>query len=192
MPSDSRTFLNPPGEPRDSKPVELARQSQGFDLFALVHEYQAEVWRYLRYLGCDPARADELAQDTFLSVHARPFELRSPAMTRSYLRKVARNLLLKQRRHTQQGPCFVDLEEAERVWQEQGEQGPGTDYRSVLRHCLTELGERPRAAIELVYGEGLTRREAADRLGMQDQGLKTLLHRVKTKLRACIERRLSK
>ena len=181
-----------PGEKRgDFGRVELARQSQHFDLFALVHAHQAEVWRYLRYLGCDPALADDLTQDTFLSVHARPFEIRSAAMTRGYLRRVARNLLAKQRRRTRRAPRCVDLIEAERVWAEQGESTQGEDYRHALGRCLAGLGDRPRRALDLTYTQGLPRREVAARLRMQDQGVKTLLHRVKAKLRACIERRMA-
>ena len=38
------------------------------DLERLVREHQAELWRYLRYLGSDAARAEDLVQETFLRV----------------------------------------------------------------------------------------------------------------------------
>jgi RNA polymerase sigma-70 factor (ECF subfamily) len=170
--------------------VHLAAETQGFDLLALVGAHQEEVWRYLRYLGCDPAGADELTQDTFLAVHARPFEIRSPAMTRSYLRKVARNLFLKEKRRILQRPRFVNLDEADRCWEQTGAEEAGGDYREALRSCMAELGERPRQVLQLAYGEGLPRREVAKRLAMRDQGVKTLLRRVKDRLKECIDRRL--
>ena len=112
-------------------------------------------------------------------------------MTRAYLRRVARNLMLKQRRRAHQGPCFVDLEEADRAWCEEGGSDHGEEYRSALQKCLNGLGERPRQVLDLTYGEGLQRREVAKRLQMRDQGVKTLLHRVKARLRECIERRMA-
>ncbi len=170
--------------------MHLAQKTPEFDLLALLREHQAEIWRYLRYLGCDPAAADELTQDTFLSVHARPFELRSPGMTRSYLRKVARNLFLKQRRQALQRPRFVDLDEADLCWEQTAADRAGDEHREALRKCMAELGDRPREALQLAFGEGLSRREVAKRLNMRDQGVKTLLRRVKDRLKECIDRRL--
>ena len=37
------------------------------DLAELVREHQADVWRYLRYLGADGHDADDLTQETFLA-----------------------------------------------------------------------------------------------------------------------------
>ena len=38
----------------------------------LVKEHQADLWRHLRMLGCDPAQADDLTQETFLTVMEKP------------------------------------------------------------------------------------------------------------------------
>ena len=45
----------------------------GFDPAQLIEKYQVGVWRYLRALGCEPALADDLTQETFLSVLQHPF-----------------------------------------------------------------------------------------------------------------------
>ena len=45
---------------------------------ALVRRHQVGVWRYLRFLGCPPELADDLAQDTFLALMRHPPEDRGP------------------------------------------------------------------------------------------------------------------
>ena len=55
----------------------------------LVRDHQAMVWRYLRFLGCDPALADELTQDTFVAVYRHRGSPNSLGAPRPYLRKVA-------------------------------------------------------------------------------------------------------
>lgn len=70
------------------------RREQPYDretVFArMVHEHQAGLWRYLRYLGCEPALAEDLVQEVFLAVWQRPFEDRGPAdAVRAALAKLA-------------------------------------------------------------------------------------------------------
>ena len=42
------------------------------DAKALIESHQAELWRYLRYLGCDAAEAEDLTQETFLAALSGP------------------------------------------------------------------------------------------------------------------------
>jgi len=86
------------------------------DVAGLVRGHQAGVWRYLRFLGCDPDKADDLVQESFLAVLRDGFEERSPGQTAAYLRTVARNRLLMARRKERARPTAVDLEAAEAVW----------------------------------------------------------------------------
>ena len=78
------------------------------ELSDLVQAHQAGIWRYLRFLGCEAAQADDLTQETFLALHARPPADRSAEATSAYIRTVARNLFLmslrrsrRQARHRQ-------------------------------------------------------------------------------------------
>ena len=61
----------------------------------LVVAHQAMVWRYLRFLGCPPADADDLVQDTFLAVFGKAIEAFPDDEGRRYLRKVAKHAWLK-------------------------------------------------------------------------------------------------
>ncbi len=99
---------------------------------ALVRTHRAGVWRYLRFLGCDPSEADDLVQETFLAVFREGFEVRSPAQTAAYLRKVARNRLLMDRRKQRSRPQTVDLDAAEAIWAEVAGEDGLNDYLVAL------------------------------------------------------------
>lgn len=170
----------------------VAASEQRRELAELVELYQAGVWRYLRFLGCAEAEADDLTQETFLAAVRAPLEVRSPGETAAWLRRVARNMLLAARRKSGREPAFVELEAAEAVWaQAAGEDGLA-DYLAALEDCLTvAIDERRRTALVLFYREGLSRDQVAERLALTADGVKTLLRRARSALRACIERKLN-
>ena len=160
------------------------------EVAALVRSHQAGVWRYLRYLGCPAAEADDLTQDTFLAVFRDGFEDRSAEQTAAYLRTVARNRLLAVRRSQKKAP-EVDLAAAEAVWAETvGDRGMD-DYLVALEDCL-EVGVTPRVrrALEFFYRDRLSRDQIAEQLEMAVEGVKTLLRRARSALRKCVERKL--
>src|SRR5262245_43445502 len=84
----SRTLFRTPWPPSTMPAV--ANDSK-VDLAALMEAHQAGVWRFLRVLGADVALADDLTQETFLSVYRAGFEDRGEKSTRAYLRTVAKH-----------------------------------------------------------------------------------------------------
>ncbi len=163
------------------------------DMAAMVQAHQAGVWRYLRFLGCDAAEADDLTQDTFLAVLRKPFELRSPPETAAYLRTVARNRLLMARRRKGNSPRAVDLDAAEVVWAQSAGDNGLDDYLVALGHCLeVAVSPRTRRALELQYRDRASHAEIAAELDLAVEGVKTLLRRARDVLRDCVERRLGR
>ncbi|MBN2474292.1 MAG: RNA polymerase sigma factor [Pirellulales bacterium] len=163
------------------------------EMAALVRAHQAGVWRYLRFLGCDPTEADDLVQETFLAVLRKGFEVRSPAETAAYLRTVARNRLLMARRQQSNHPPVVDLEAAEAVWARVAGEDGLSDYLAALGDCLQKaVGPRARQALELQYRDRASRAEIAAELRLAVEGVKTLLRRARSALRDCVERRLGR
>jgi len=158
---------------------------------ALVRGHQASVRGYLVVLGCPARLLDDLVQDVFLSVLRSTFEQRGPAETASYLRKVARHLFLKTVERERLQPVALDVELSDAAWDAfEGEDG-GAGYLEALRHCLQRLRDRARGVIELRYRERLDRAAIGARLGLGEEGVKSLLARVKRSLRECVERRLA-
>jgi RNA polymerase sigma-70 factor (ECF subfamily) len=162
------------------------------DLSRLVQEYQAGVWRYVRFLGAERAEADDITQETFLAIARAVFAERDERQTAGYLRVVARNQLLALRRKQRREISTVELEAAESVWTAAaGPDGSLAGYLDALRECVGGLEGRSRQAIDLHYRDGASREAIAAALDMTPDGVKTLLRRTRQVLRECIERKLS-
>ena len=162
----------------------------GFDPVRLINQYQAGVWRYLRAIGCSPSQADDLTQETFLAVLQRPFQDVNPAATAGYLRKVALNALISQKRRSGKVTAVENVEELDRTWTSWAGDESGEAVLEALRDCLQHLGERARMALEMRFRDRSSRLEIAEALEISEHGAKNLMQRAKQQLRACIETKL--
>ncbi|MEK6235055.1 MAG: sigma-70 family RNA polymerase sigma factor [Planctomycetales bacterium] len=159
------------------------------DPAALVQAHQPGVWRYLRFLGCDPSEADDLAQETFLAVLKQPFEDRGREATAAYLRTAARRLFLKSIRDANRSPVIQNLDLADSVWAQFDRDDGGNAFVDALRDCVDELDGRARDVIDRRYRENQSRTDIAQSLDMTQDGVKTLLRRTRDALRRCVERK---
>ena len=164
--------------------------SGALNLADLVHQHQAGVWRYVRFLGADRSEADDLTQETFLAFARSEFVERCDRQTAGYLRVVARNQLLALRRKQNREIGTVELEAADTVWAAAaGPDGSLTEYLDALRECVEQLDGRGRRAVDLRYLESAGRETIAAELEMKPDGVKTLLRRTRQLLRECVERK---
>jgi RNA polymerase sigma-70 factor (ECF subfamily) len=154
----------------------------------IVRAHQRDLWRFLVGLGCEPAEAEDLAQEAFVQA-LRSFEYRSEHETAAWLRKAAKNLFISTVRKRKRAPVVRNLDDVDVEWAAWSEQ---LDARvEQLKACLETLGQRARLALDLRYRDNLGREEMAARLDMKDAGVKTLLERARAALRECVEKRLS-
>ncbi|MBL8793694.1 MAG: RNA polymerase sigma factor [Planctomycetia bacterium] len=167
------------------------------ELATLVRTHQAEVYRYVRYLGAlDCARAEDLVQDTFLAAFRIPNAPPADDLRRqsAWLRGIARNLFLAHCRRERNSPVTMDsdsVERAETVWaREFLRDGDGFDYVEALRGCLATLADKQRQFLDLRYAQHKSRLEMAQALKMTQDGIKTALQRIRSALLECIQRRL--
>jgi RNA polymerase sigma-70 factor (ECF subfamily) len=166
------------------------------ELRALVLTHQAPLLRYLRYLGADSQTAEDLVQDTFLAAFksSNPPASREPTAEAGWLRGIGRNLFLMHCRRQRANPVRtspVALQAAEHLWV--GEflrGGDGFDYVTALRACLAVLSERKRDAIERRYAKRQSRAAMAAALSVSEDGVKSLLRRIRTMLGDCVRERL--
>lgn len=175
-------------------------------LVSLMRGHQARVWAYLRLLGCDPALADDLTQETFLTVMRKGFEERDERATTAYLRGVARFLYLRDRRaqarskEVRAGDLLINVAAADdaaadavdRVWEKYAQGEDDADAVAFLRECMELLEGRAREVVEACYRDQLSGEEIAGRLGTTLDGVKSLLKRTKRNLRECVERKLGR
>ena len=173
-------------------PVERGRGWSDDRIRALVQEHERLVRAYLRSLGCPEDRVDDLAQETFLRLFARPAEgLERPAL-RAYLRTTARNLFLGSLRREAPGrPLATELAPVDRAWHEYERGDGGSTYLEALRGCLETLPVRTRDVLRMRYGSGTSRDAIAAQTRLTVGGVKSLILRGKERLRDCIERKLT-
>jgi RNA polymerase sigma-70 factor (ECF subfamily) len=179
---------------RDLAPVPPNRTHLADDLAEAVETHRLGIWRYLRFLGCDDAAADDLTQEAFLAI-ARGGNGEAVRDAPAYLRGVARKLFFKWVRRSRREPSLEDLDdaylaEADEVWRQFAGDDGGDTWIESLRECVEGLSGRGRQAIDLHYREGHSREQIAQRLEMTADGVKTLLRRTREVLRQCVERKV--
>jgi RNA polymerase sigma-70 factor, ECF subfamily len=167
-------------------------------LETLITEHQAMIYRYLRYLGTDTATSEDLTQDTFLAA----FQSRkTPSFddipgTSKWLRAIARNMFHRFCRDHARNKVMADrqyLDRAEAVWDQTFlRDSDGFDYTEALRKCLNALSPKQREVLNLHYEERKSRKEIAGLIAMTEDGVKSLLQRIRAALGLCVERRLAK
>jgi RNA polymerase sigma-70 factor, ECF subfamily len=164
-------------------------RSQPPDLAGVIRRHQLGLWRYLRSLGVPADVAEDVMQDTFVVAMRRLREERGDAATAVFLRQTAKHVWLRRRRDLgRREEILVEL--ADRWWRDAAAGDDGERWLTALRACVATLDGRAREVVDRFYGDGLGRDAVAAAMGMKENGVKTLLQRVRAVLRECIERRL--
>jgi RNA polymerase sigma-70 factor (ECF subfamily) len=153
----------------------------------LVTRWEQALFALLYHLVGGVEDAEDLAQETFVRVHAQAPRYRSEGRFRSWLFRIAGNLArssLRRRRvlrwfsfdpaqHDRQDPAATpeaDLEAAER--------------RQAVRAAIARLPFRQRQAVVLRRYQELSYREIAEILGATEAAVESLLQRAAATLRA--------
>ena len=162
----------------------------------LIKTHQAQVYRYLRYLGAqDATLAEDLTQETFLAVYQSQNVPPDDQIRRqgAWIRGVARNIFLMYCRKAKADPLQFNarsLEQAENVWSQKFlRQEDGFDFAEALRSCLGRIPTRSLQALKLRYWKKQSRTQMAGELGLSEDGVKSMLRRIRSALKKCIENR---
>ena len=166
----------------------LPGQPSAADLDAAARSHQRLLWTYLRMLGCASDEADDLVQETLLVLVRKDA---MPEPLRPFLLRTAKNLFLGARRRRNREPISNEwVDRVDAAWEHQA-QREGDTWLDALAECRAQLNDRQRHALRLYYGNRLDLTAAAHHLAMRPAGLKTMLQRIRARLRACVQRRLS-
>lgn len=158
----------------------LVREARGGGepaLAALVRATEKDLVRFLVFLTGNRALAQDLAQDTYLKVLESLFQLRDDAGFSSWLLRTAKNLYLDHVRSPRNKPH----EDWEALVSLAAESGQAEAVRE-LRDLLQPLTPDDRYGLLLVYLEGLSYAEAAERLAISEDALRSRLHRLRAHL----------
>ena len=158
---------------------------------AWVRRHQRGAWRYLRFLGGEPAGLEDILQDALLAAVEKGVPDKPDPLAAAWLRATVRNLFLMKLRTERSRPAPRTLTDEAAVnaafEHYAGRDGSGDEMASALRECLGHLAPRSRQAVDHFYGDGASRGQIAAELNLSVEGVKTLLRRVKDELRSCIE-----
>jgi RNA polymerase sigma-70 factor (ECF subfamily) len=150
--------------------------------------YEAErdnIYSYLLYMGLPAARAQELAQDSFLKLYLKMSKGDSIENPRAWLYRVAHNLAV---RSYAREPQFDELDpdvaapdtrpDPERALIEKGQ-------RSALYRAVRELSPQQRNCLHLRV-QGLRYREIAEVIGISTSAVGEFLRRAAVRLKEAV------
>ncbi len=168
------------------------------DLFEiLVREHSDMVRAYLLTAVRDPAAADDLAQDCFLTAWKNLDRYDRQLPFGPWVRGIAGKLVLNHRRKMGRSKVYFTDEEALGFLDRSFEnfrllKGDTFDEKlEAMRDCLAALSGQRKAAIVLHYEHGLNCKEVAQRLGLGFEAVKKHLQRGRASLLRCIEAKVS-
>ena len=151
--------------------------------FRIFYERTARrLWAYLYRITSDSSAADDLVQVTYYRfLRARLPEM-SEAQGKSYLFRIATNLLHDKWRKLKTEPALTS---------EGLETAPAADSASVedraeLTRALAEMKPRERELLWLAYVEGSSHKEIAEASGLRVNSIRPMLHRARHKLAGVI------
>ena len=158
--------------------VVTARDAAAFE--ALVRRHQSKVRNWLRQLTKDSARADDLAQETFIRAWERAHTFTGRGKFASWLMKIAYNSFLQSRRGDARQARFAaaaaSVADAE-------PSAPGGDEWPDLAKMLGVLSPDEQLVLVLCHAHGLSHSEVADVIDMPLGTVKSHVQRGKAKIR---------
>jgi len=166
------------------------------DSARVAERYRPALYRYILRLAGDPARAEDLTQETFLRVHQHLSELNDARALEGWLYRIATNVCydrFRQREHRLAEPLPVSgigLQEDPPVPDETALRPDQLAEQNGMSECmqrfLARLPESQRTVLLLHDLQGYTDPEIAGRLGLSLESVKMRLHRARAQLRAAL------
>ena len=160
----------------DGELVTAARRGSQGAFREIVERHQKAVRSFLRRTLADPADADDIAQETFLTAWSSLWRYRGQASLRSWLCAIAWNKSLTLQRSRRRERTRHDALEP------QENTGACPDRRLDLTAALAGLPQDQRAAVALCLGGGFSHAEAAEALGLPLGTIKSHVERGRAKL----------
>src|SRR5262252_204385 len=149
------------------------------DIESLYQRYAPDVRRFVLFLSGDPAMADEITSDTFVSAWLARDRIRQPTV-KSYLFAIARNLYRdlqrRQERHTELDEHMTDKRISAQTHMEQT-----AEVRAVLA-ALQQLPEMDRTALLMRALDEMPYDEIAETLGFSVVVATVKVYRARLKL----------
>jgi RNA polymerase sigma factor (sigma-70 family) len=167
---------------------ELVEQSRAGDRAAfgqLVERHQRLVFGVALAATRERSRAEDVAQEAFVSAWRELHKLRTPEQFGAWVAGIARNLARSQRRTWARRQREVERAPAPPTTDERTpyDDVASRQDRELLAECLAEVGAAHREALVLYYLEGGSIAEVSRQLGISEELMKQRLSRGRRALR---------
>ena len=138
------------------------------------------------------AEVEDLLQEVFSRLHQHRDRLRQSDRLVSWVYQITRHAIIDyyrtpNRRREQLAGLAADWDDRIAPADAESESLARSELSSCVRPMVAQLHHEYREAIRLVEFEGLTHRQAADRLGLSVSGMKSRVQRGRRQLRALLE-----
>jgi len=185
---------------RREEEIDLIRKAKKGDTVAfaeIIRQYQNLVFATALQILRDPALAEDVAQDAFVTAFRSLQDLRTESSFPPWLRKITRNLALASRKEQQR---FGALEEAgvllsspaDAEQEAERERREADAFGEEVRRIVSSLSATLRFPVLLCHINDLSTRDAARFLGITEGALRKRLHDGKKKLQERIVRMAEK
>jgi RNA polymerase sigma-70 factor, ECF subfamily len=178
---------------RSTADAAMDRYAAGDDAaFAVVYDaLSARIFSYLRRSVGDLARAEALAQQTFLHMHRARGTFVSGSAVVPWAYAIARRLVIDELRRERRSVLATAQALADEPLQRSPDPSAddllvARDLAQQLQSTIAILPTPQRAAFELVRLEGLSHTEAAEALGMTVNSVKLRVHRAYLALHSAV------
>jgi RNA polymerase sigma-70 factor, ECF subfamily len=131
------------------------------------------LWAYLQRVSGNRDVADDLLQETYCRFLAAELPEMDASESRSYLYRIATNLL---RDRWRRGEVAAPARQTEQSY------GEDAETRTDVRRAFEQLGHRERQLLWLAYVEGFDHREIAQLTGLRAASVRVLLFRARRQL----------
>ena len=176
-------------QPTEAQLIQQAKELAEDAWAELYHRYFPRIFGYfVRRVG-EPALAEDLAAEVFVSAVKGIGRYQSRGVPVSaWLFRIAHNLLVDHiRRESRRGDLEREsLDPGGESWEKAFELGL---LRGELQEAMTPLTQEQRQVVLLRFIDGLSTREAAQILGKAEGAIKSLQHRALAAMRGTLERR---
>ena len=179
----------------DDDLIRMYRQGDAEAFDTLFDRHHRSVYGFARTMLREPGAAEDVLQETFLSVARTAAKYTPRGRFRAWLMRIVRNRCLNriESRRLRRAvlaagaPDVVDLPAREPP---PARQVQADEQRRIVRAAVADLPDRQREAIALYAFEQMTYREIAEVLQMPINTVKTLIHRARANLARALEPRM--
>ena len=153
----------------------------------IVEEHQKSIVNFhYRFVG-DRFEAENLAQDTFIKAYVKFDTLQDKGKLKSWLFSIARNVVIDFFRKNKNREMALGNEMLENFLETASTTAISAkidedEISKELQNCIDQLSSQDKMLIKLLYYEGFTYKEIGQILDINQNTLKSRLHRARTLL----------